>query len=235
MSEPHGECFEAIQSMLDSYEVPELTPTEDPTILEIAGFPHWENVCSNILAFFLDTRKVHGFGTLFIRSILEAHRSRCSNQGWLEGVPLPDDVGDTNAVEREVRTHDGKRIDILVDCAEIRICIENKIWSGLDNDLGHYREHCEKDGDERSFVGIVLSPNQIQSGKLDAEKFVSITYDDLFEKLDQKRDDYIKSECTPYRYLFDDFRKHALRFRRTLEMKEHEKLSWIFGKKTTRR
>lgn len=231
MSEPHGECFQAIQKMLDSYEIPEMTSTEPPTILEIAGFPHWENVCSNILAFFLNTREGHGFDTLFIRSILEAHRSRCSNQGWLEGVPLPDDVGDTNAVEREVRTHDGKRIDILVDCAEVRICIENKIWSGLDNDLRHYREHCEKNGDERSFIGIVLSPNQIQSGKLDAEKFVSITYGDLFEKLDQKLDDYTESKCTRYRYLFEDFRKQALRFRRTLEMKEHQKAFLDFWKK----
>ena len=235
MSELHGDCFEAIQSMLDSYEVPELTPTEDPTILEIAGFPHGENVCSNILAFFLDTRQVHGFGTLFIRSILEAHRSKCSNQGWLEGVPLPEDVGDTNAVEREVRTHDGKRIDILVDCAEVRICIENKIWSGLDNDLGHYREHCEKDGDERSFVGIVLSPNQIQSGKLDAEKFVSITYDDLFARVEKWLDNYIGSAKKQYQHLLNDFRKHYGRFWRPIEMNKNQINFLEFWKKNDKK
>ena len=126
MSELHTGSFHSIQAMLDSYKYRELEPAETPTLLEIAGFPHWENVCSNILAFFLDTEQAHGFGPLFVRSILEAYRSRC-RQDWLEGVPYPEDVGAADAVEREVMTGNGKRIDILVHCADFRICIENKI------------------------------------------------------------------------------------------------------------
>jgi hypothetical protein len=35
-----------------------------PTLMEIAGYPHYEIVCSNILAFYLDPEEPHGLGTL---------------------------------------------------------------------------------------------------------------------------------------------------------------------------
>ena len=196
--------------------------------MEIAGFPYWENVCSNILAFFLDTEQAHGFGPLFVRSILEAYRSRC-RQDWLEGVPYPEDVGAADAVEREVLTGNGKRIDILVDCADFRICIENKIWADLDNDLGHYREHCENDNDGRPVLGIVLSPDHIQSDEIDVNRFVSITYDDLVKQVSQRKD-YIGSEPTQYRYLLFDFLKHARRFSRTTKMNDNDKAFLKFWK-----
>ena len=34
--------------------------------MEIARYPHFENVCSNILAFYLQPSNNHGFGTLFL-------------------------------------------------------------------------------------------------------------------------------------------------------------------------
>ena len=207
--------------MLDDYKCRELEPAEPPTLMEIAGFPHWENVCSNILAFFLDPGQAHDFGLFFVRSILEAYCSRCRHD-WLEGIPYPENVGAVHAVEREVRTSNGKRIDILVDCADFRICIENKIWADLNNDLGDYREHCEKDSDGRPVLGIVLSPDHIQSAELDANRFVSITYDDLVKQVSQRKD-YIGSELTQYRYLLFDFLKHVRRFSRTTKMNDNHK------------
>ena len=38
----------------------------EQTFMEIAGYPHFENVCSNILAFYLQPCNNHGFGTLFL-------------------------------------------------------------------------------------------------------------------------------------------------------------------------
>ena len=36
-----------------------------PTFMEIAGYPHYENVCSNILAFFFDTEEQHEYKDFF--------------------------------------------------------------------------------------------------------------------------------------------------------------------------
>jgi hypothetical protein len=40
-----------------------------PTLLEIAGMPHYENVDSNILAFLLDPAGEHGLEDLFLNSL----------------------------------------------------------------------------------------------------------------------------------------------------------------------
>ena len=57
----------------------------------------------------------------------------------------PESVQATESVERETRTDNDKRIDILIECADFVVCIENKIWSGLHNNLGEYRKYCEVD------------------------------------------------------------------------------------------
>ena len=147
-----------LQALMDSYTVHATGANEPPTLMEIAKFPHWENVYSNILGFLIDTEQVHGFGQLFIRSIMAIYSSRCPD-GWPKKGLEPESIQATGRVEREVITDTNKRIDILIECADFVVCIENKIWSGLHNDLGEYREHCEKLSDR--VVGIVLSPHHV--------------------------------------------------------------------------
>ena len=36
------------------------SPPRNLTFMQIAGYPHYENVCSNILAFYLDPAEEHG-------------------------------------------------------------------------------------------------------------------------------------------------------------------------------
>ncbi len=40
------------------------------TIFNIAGYPHYENVCSNILAFYLNPNNEHGLGNLLFSSLM---------------------------------------------------------------------------------------------------------------------------------------------------------------------
>lgn len=42
------------------------------SILEIAGFPHYENVISNLLAFYFDFEEIHGLQDLFIKSFFSS-------------------------------------------------------------------------------------------------------------------------------------------------------------------
>ena len=213
---------------MDSYTVHDTGAKEPPTLMEIAGFPQWENVYSNILAFLINTEKVHGFGQLFIRSIMAIYSSRCPD-GWPKKGLDPESVQATEKVEREVRTSTNKRIDILIECADFVVCIENKIWSGLHNDLGEYREHCEKrsDGHPDRVVGIVLSPRRVSNPSLRAHRFVSITYSDLVREVRQRMDSYIGSHNTQYQYLLYDFLEQADRVSRTNTMSDDQRRKFL--------
>ena len=198
--------------MLDSYKCCELEPAEPPTLLEIAGFPYRENVYSNILAFFLDTQQAHGFGTLFVQSILAAYKKKCPDE-WPGKNLKPDIILETCKVEREAFTASGKYIDLLVESPEFVVCIENKIWSGLQNDLGKYRKHCELMSGERPVLGIVLSPYQLNQDNCQIlkHKFVNITYSDFAEELQHRSGKYIDRHNTQYQYLLFDFVEQASR------------------------
>lgn len=218
--------IDGLQELLDryaGYEVGESTP---PTLMEIAGFPHRENVYSNILAFFLDTEQDHGFGPLFVQSILAAYQAKCPN-GW-DGKDLePDNVSETDKVEREVATEKG-RIDILIECPEFVVCTENKIWSGLQNDLCEYRrhhEHHEKSAEKRPVLGIVLSPFELgaaEKQKMNQAKFVNVTYADLVRELQHRLGCCIGWRNTQYQYLLFDFIEQADQFGRRKIMTEDQ-------------
>ena len=230
MPELHTGCFHEIQVLVDSHIVREPAPAESPTLLQIAGFPHWENVHSNILGFFLDTSQAHGFGSLFIRSILAAYRRNCGKDGLSENAPCPETVEATDAVEREVRTSNDKRIDLLVDCADFRVCIENKIHADLYNDLGDYRKHCEKGSNGRPVLGIVLSPDGVASQEPGRHGFVSITHEDLVKQVRQRMGSHIGPHNTRYQYFLLDFLEQTSRFSRTTNMNDDEKAFLEFWK-----
>ena len=203
--------------------------------MQIAGFPHWENVYSNILAFFLDTSESHGFGSLFIRSLMAAYRGKCGHDGGLKDFPCPEAVEATAAVKREVKTSDDKRIDLVVDCGKFLVCIENKIWASLYNDLKQYRKHCEKDSDGHPVYGIVLSPKkttrQKELDQLEKYCFLSITYEDLVREVRLRLGSHIGPHNTRYQYLLFDFLEQASRFSRTAIMDKDEQAFLDFWKK----
>ena len=128
-----------------------------------------------------------------------------------KGLKL-DIVLETEKVEREATTATGKRIDLLVECSEFVVCIENKIWAGLHNDLGEYRKHCEQMYYERPVLGIVLSPSRLDQGKIEEHKFINVTYSDFAEELQHRSGTYIGRHNTQYQYLLFDFMEQARRF-----------------------
>lgn len=104
-------------------------PERPPTLMEISGYPHYENVCSNILAFFFDPSKPHGLGTLFLDAL--AIIGCIKEPDWTTGADVQ--------VDREEATSFGNRIDLLIRSHSHAIVIENKISAGADyNPLGDY-------------------------------------------------------------------------------------------------
>lgn len=162
------------------------------TMFDVAGFPHYENVASNVLQFFLDTNNdhLHGFGNVWLMAFINAYNNKTVNK-----IPVMDYY--TNEVIRECSGSDDKRIDLLVDCGALVIVIENKIWADLYNDLEIYTEIAKNRKELKNDIrGIVLSliPLKDKEEYLDKVNYVNIVYEDLFDYLEQH-------------YSFDDHNK----------------------------
>lgn len=234
----------SLQGFIEGYEVRPLPSDEPPTLMEIARFPHWENVYSNILAFLIRTEEVHGFGPLLIRSVLASYRDRLTPDRQNQ-APDSDRVDRLLTVEREITTKRGNRIDILIEGTGFVVCIENKIRSPLNNDLADYRQYCE---DTRSgcFLGIVLSPGRISANEIseledpkglrgEDLRFVSVTYSDIVAKVRERMGNFVRADNTRYQYLLFDFLEQAGRFDRSIMMNEEQMKFLEFWRKNERK
>lgn len=96
------------------------------TFLELAGYPHYENVCSNLLSFYLDPEGEHGMGDLLLRALMSC-----------VGIPWEATIHKAQT-DREVYTKQGGKLDLLVVTDDFIIGVENKIWAVLHNDLDDY-------------------------------------------------------------------------------------------------
>lgn len=149
---------------------------KNPSLSELAGYPHYENVMSNILAFFFNSEEVHGFKTLFISSLIHSI-----------GINFDTNL-DTISVEREVMTDNGKRLDILIRTNNKIIAIENKIFANLYNDLGDYSNYLRgqlKENEEE--IKLVLSLNKItdarEKAKMDDSGFMNVSYTEFTQEI----------------------------------------------------
>ena len=169
---------EFIKLISDFQKIPKIKRT----FMEISGYPHYENVCSNILEFFFDTKNEHNLKDLFIKSLLQAIDPNQDIHNEIEEVK----------VEREVYTENNKRIDLVLETDELVIGIENKIFASLYNDLNDYSVtiDAKREGTKKVAIKIVLSlkeidPTQITSG------FQNIIYKDFFYNIKKNLGDYI--------------------------------------------
>lgn len=147
--------------------------------IEVAGFPHYENVMSNILAFFFDTQEEHGLGDLFIKSLLEVYEKKSNTKITTENFNMY-----TNTI-REHMTPKGNRLDILVFGNYI-IGIENKIYADLYNDLPDYYDalvQYKMINKKQKVDGIVPIVLSLYEKVIDNEYFVNITYTELIESV----------------------------------------------------
>ena len=163
-------------AMIDQFkaliaEFKKLTPTlqRDPTTLELSGYPHLENVYSNILAFFLDPGREHGFGSLFLESLL-------SVAGY-EAIQNGKEI----EVKTEKSTRTRKRIDLVISTDTLIIGIENKIYHELHNDLEDYGRYLVEKANKRRVCKILLGLNL--SNKKQLYGFKPITYQAYFDEI----------------------------------------------------
>ena len=166
-------------------KLPETSITRK-NLIEIAGYPKWENVNSNLLAFYFDENEEHGFQRLFLNSLLDVYESKISSE-------LQRELFETEyTVDREFSTIKGGRIDLVLkedtqgsdnsENSSWAIIIENKTFSPLHNNLADYWESVKAE----SKIGIVLSVNS----KKVKGKYVNILHKELVDKVLQNLPDY---------------------------------------------
>jgi len=156
------EELQQFKELLDTFRlVPESKETK--TFFEICGVSSWELSYSSFLAFFLDPRGEHGFGDLFLKSLVEASGETLNTNG-------------VRSIEREVQTDKG-RIDLVIEGDSFVIGIENKIGARVNNDLQDYFQYLEKRASEgdRKKLAILLSIKKEQT----AHGFTPVLYQKL--------------------------------------------------------
>jgi hypothetical protein len=164
------------------------------TFMEIAGYPHYENVCSNILAFFMDPEGPHGFGTLVLDALVSAGNIAAANEGLGGGV----------SVEREVVTSRDNRIDILIESDNRAVLIENKIYALLNNPFADYKDYLDRRiRDGRAKHKLLLTVFPTNDGK--NSDFENLTYAKFVEEIRSLLGSYISNADARYLTIFLDF------------------------------
>lgn len=172
------------------------------TFLEIAGYPNYENVCSNILAFYLNPNNEHGLDDLVLNAAVK-----------LVFKDFELGIRKNFQLYREYGTLSGNRLDILIFTESYAICIENKIFHHISgNDLAEYKNTVNKiSSGHQKPIYIVLSLQKITSkddlGKIQENHFVNITYEELFHHIKQNIGNYLSVSNINYVNHLLDFMK----------------------------
>lgn len=188
--------FDSFRDLLN--HIPEIEEEQLPTFLEIAGYPNYENVISNLYQFFLEEEK-HGLGRIFLEALVNL-------------LPDEDLSLQEYAVEREVFTNGGGRIDLVIKESSSNsneqkvILIENKIYHTLNNDLEDYLDTFSLSNK----IGIVLALEKQEV----PEPFHCITHLDWLKEVEKLIGGAFYKAHPKYLALLQDFIQHIRTFYR---------------------
>lgn len=172
--------------------------------MEIAGYPHYENVCSNILKFYLDPTSEHGLKDLILNSLLRLSEVDKNFNFDVDFEKIE--------VHREYQTLSGNRLDLVILTENYTIGIENKIFHHLHNDLTDYKNTVESlCYNSKKPICIVLSLNKLTAKedlkKIASNNFVNVTYEQVFNNIKQNIGRYLNSSNINYVNHLTDFIK----------------------------
>lgn len=183
--------------LVEFHQLPK-TENTDITFMDICRHSksRFEEICSRILAFYIQPSNEHGLDFLLINSILSLFKE--------------EDLLNYNEkifVETEARTIGGKSLDILVNGCSFVIGIENKINSEVYNPLDEYSELVKSFKKDKEYK-IVLSLRQITKSyelkSISDNGFCIIYYNQLFESIKKNVGSYYTNANPKYiTFLFD--------------------------------
>lgn len=180
---------------------------------DVSGYPHYENVVSNILAFFFDVTEEHNLKDLWLKSLLE-----CYNEKAKTNVRL----GEFEEIEREHSTEENKRLDIIISLDDTVVAIENKIYAPPSyNPFDEYHKEIldfkkEKKGEAKQedikIVEILLSIYEKGDQKIKNYRdaiFYNITYKNFIGKIKKNLGDYVSDANEKWLIFMNEFMKNV--------------------------
>jgi hypothetical protein len=188
------EIINGLQSLLDDFNKLKIKERTGLTFLEIAKFPHIENVWSNIIAYYLNPCNEHNLHDLMLISLFQTANIEITMNNF-----------NKINVYTEYRTAKGNRIDIVVIAENFILGIENKVGASLYNDLQDYSQTIDNlAGENTTKIKIVLSKykNQTKFG------FVNIVYADLIKNIKSNIGNFTDYSDTKYLIFLLDFLKN---------------------------
>jgi hypothetical protein len=161
--------------LVDFLEKYEISSTEEKwNFFQIAGFPHYELVFSNVFAFLIENEQ------LIYQSLLDCLKIKSYDK--------------VEEVIREDRTDENKRIDITIKTTDRIIGIENKIEADLYNDTENYYHYLNdiSEKEKKKLVCVILSKKNIHNTPsnftnilhIDLANSIRKYYNDLSNKMD---------------------------------------------------
>ena len=152
--------IERLKQLMAAYKA--LPPTErrEKTFFSIGGRGYYENPTSDVLAFFLNSEEEHGLGDLVVNALFDALLDKADESQKTEIR----DVQDRAVVSQPGRevSHDGKRIDLLLEGGNWVMVIENKIFHYQKNPFDVYESYVKDvygPEEKKHRIFVVLSPS----------------------------------------------------------------------------
>lgn len=201
--------------MLNAFPRTDTQSEISQTFLEIAGYPHLENIASNILEFFFDTQEEHQLEALFLESLLETTRQTFN----------PADL-DVDSTEREAFTEANTRLDLVISTPTLLIGIENKLFHQVNNDLKFYRKHLHDQAKGRKVVCILLTLYPIAQTEM-LDDFIPITYVEFFDVIRKNLGKFVVEANQRYVPFLFDFMQTIEHLRQERTMEDQEFRTWI--------
>lgn len=181
--------YEQYLELLRNFEkLPKKSKSE--SIFDIAGYPHYENVVSNLLAFFFNPNNEHGLGNLFFSSLMSLADGNELYQNNMQ-------------INREVSTNKGGRLDIVIETDNQIIGIENKIFHHLNNDLLDYSDSIDEMAKTNNLntIKIILSMRKEQ----ESHGFVCVTYEEFLSRIKERLGGYASTSSQKWLLYLVDF------------------------------
>ncbi|WP_165389660.1 PD-(D/E)XK nuclease family protein [Ancylomarina subtilis] len=164
----------------------------------IAKQPHYENVLSNLYAFFFDVNEEHGLKDLFISTFIDIIQVKTKGQGKQFYFD------DGFEVRTEVGTGEG-RIDLFLANESSAIIIENKVYHNLINPLANYWALIDRI-ELQNKIGVVLSLRKIPyTGN---ENFINITHLELMEEVMRNLNIYEEQASPKFLIFLEDLHQN---------------------------
>ena len=193
-------------------------PKKEKTFMDVSGYPHYENVSSNILSFFFNPKEEHQLNYLVINSFIKVLIFKNIN------IELMKENEVVN-IEREYTTLKGNRIDIVIHNENYVIGIENKLDASIYNDLEDYSNTLNKLNKNSKKVLLSLHDN---SKKLKESKFVNVTYQEFFNQLKKDLSNYQSNN--KWFIFLNEFIKNLENYEGEIMM-EKEIINWLSNNK----